>query len=283
MRGRIDKSNFADTLNDAVLYDLMPPLSKKGIDYLFSNEWGISSNDIVADIGSGTGRLTLELLNRGCIVYAIEPDNNMKKICDKKCEQYDKYFSYLASAENTKLKDKSIDFVIASQSYHRFDTELFSKECNRILKDKKNVIIIWNVIDYSIPIFQELLQAFKSNFSIYESRFDNYDEVLGREIETKENAESAIEYFDRVCKEVSFENNICLTKNEFINLVLSLGLFPLSHKFSSPSEILNSEYLNVETFKEQIISLFDFYSKDDVIILPFITNFYHYDYEKGMK
>jgi ubiquinone/menaquinone biosynthesis C-methylase UbiE len=50
----------------------------------------------------------------------------------------------LATAENTTLPDNSIDLITVGQAFHRFDAELFKKECKRILKKDARVAILYN-------------------------------------------------------------------------------------------------------------------------------------------
>ena len=52
---------FTETTEGARTYDLMPRYSREGIRYIY---WAIFNNQpkIIADIGSGTGRLTAQLL-----------------------------------------------------------------------------------------------------------------------------------------------------------------------------------------------------------------------------
>ncbi|MFR1709510.1 MAG: class I SAM-dependent methyltransferase [Clostridium sp.] len=56
-----------------------PSYSFNFIDYLFTNV-GISQSSIIADIGSGTGILTKQLLEKGSKVYGIEPNADMRVI-----------------------------------------------------------------------------------------------------------------------------------------------------------------------------------------------------------
>ena len=66
-----DNYYFVKNFEDAKLYDLMPPISTKLLSYLFENI--INKDDILVDIGCGTGRLSKELLENDNIVYGVEP------------------------------------------------------------------------------------------------------------------------------------------------------------------------------------------------------------------
>ncbi|MDR1906371.1 MAG: SAM-dependent methyltransferase, partial [Clostridiales bacterium] len=60
----------------AVVYDeARPEYPEECMDFLFSPDGGgLRANDAIADIGSGTGKLTALLVGRGCKVFAVEPN-----------------------------------------------------------------------------------------------------------------------------------------------------------------------------------------------------------------
>lgn len=88
------------------------------------------------------------------------------------------------------ISDNSVDFVLSSQSYHRFNPKLFKKECNRVLKDKKNIVIMWYRIDFEKPIYSDMLLSVKNNYKNYQIRYDT-DEIIGSKKEEFENNNDA--------------------------------------------------------------------------------------------
>lgn len=105
----------------------------------------IPSNEIkVADIGSGTGKFTQLLLDKGFIVYAIEPNEQMRTIAEKKFSNYNNFNSINKIAEDTNLEDNSISIITAAQAFHYFDLKKTKKEFMRILKPDGKVALLWN-------------------------------------------------------------------------------------------------------------------------------------------
>ena len=114
------------------------------IDYLFTDV-GISQNSIIADIGSGTGILTRQLLEKGCKVYGVEPNADMRVIAESNLREFPGFTSVNRGAENTTIDDNSVDYITVAQAFHCFDRERLKKECHRILKPEGKVVLVWNV------------------------------------------------------------------------------------------------------------------------------------------
>jgi len=56
---------------------------------------------VVADIGSGTGILTRQLLDHGYIVYAVEPNEPMRAEAERALKTYSGFHSVIGRAEAT--------------------------------------------------------------------------------------------------------------------------------------------------------------------------------------
>ena len=104
----------------------------------------ISSNQIIADIGSGTGILTELFLKIGNIVYGVEPNKEMREAAENLLKDYNNFRSINGTAEKTLLESKSVDLITAGQAFHWFNVEKARIEFLRILKPKGYVILLWN-------------------------------------------------------------------------------------------------------------------------------------------
>ena len=116
------------------------------IDYLFAN-FGITSDSIFADIGAGTGILTKQLLEKKVKVYAVEPNDDMRKVAEANLSSFSNFILVNGTAENTTLVDNSIDIITVAQAFHWFDKQKFKAECQRILKPLGKVVLVWNSRD----------------------------------------------------------------------------------------------------------------------------------------
>lgn len=260
---------FTNTIKGAQSYDLMPHYSKIGIDYVY-NYLFRNRPQVIADIGSGTGRLSAQLLNNNTI-YGVEPDEKMRMIAKDKFNSISNFHSIIGTAENTTLQEESMDFLVVGQAFHRFNIKQFRMEANKILKDKDNVIILWNRVNYGLPIFKDLLIALKTSYSAYQSRFICSDEIEGSKLETDENNTSVQDFFSGHSKLLTFDNPFVITLDRFKQICLSLWIFPLSNGNESEA-ILKSKNFNLDLFLKLIKELYFTYQKDGMITLPLKTD-----------
>jgi ubiquinone/menaquinone biosynthesis C-methylase UbiE len=104
----------------------------------------LSPGAIVADIGAGTGILTLPLLEHGYVVYAVEPNEPMRQLADRALSSYSGFHSVNGRAEATGLEDRSIDLITCAQAFHWFVPERTRVEFRRVLKPGGLTALIWN-------------------------------------------------------------------------------------------------------------------------------------------
>jgi SAM-dependent methyltransferase len=99
---------------------------------------------VIADIGSGTGKLSEIFLRNGNCVFGVEPNPGMRKAAEGILKGNRRFQSIVGSAESTSLSTNSVDFITAGQAFHWFDRQKARSEFSRILKPAGWVVIIWN-------------------------------------------------------------------------------------------------------------------------------------------
>jgi SAM-dependent methyltransferase len=132
---------FSNRVEDYVKY--RPGYPVEIITWL-KTEMGISTNAVLADIGSGTGISTEMFLKEGHEVYAVEPNEAMREKATALLAHYSNYHEVNGTAEDTTLSGHIADAVIAGQAFHWFQPEPTRKEFSRILKPNGLVVLIWN-------------------------------------------------------------------------------------------------------------------------------------------
>lgn len=127
-----------------------PDFPKEIIDFLYENKV-IDKESKIADIGSGTGRFTKLLLERGHHVYGVEPNDEMRNKAEDLLSDFNNFTSISGNAENTTLPNNSLDLITVAQAFHWFDKEKCLVEFKRILKDNGKVFIVWDdlINDYN--------------------------------------------------------------------------------------------------------------------------------------
>ena len=90
-------------MNDGSLFDMKsekyleyrPTFPQAAVDLIFS----MVSDPIIADIGSGTGRLSGRCLSRAKELYAVEPNAQMRRTAEAQLSEYHNYHSVAAFAQ----------------------------------------------------------------------------------------------------------------------------------------------------------------------------------------
>jgi SAM-dependent methyltransferase len=136
---------------------------------LLKSECGLTSHSVIADVGSGTGKLTELFLENGNPVFGVEPNQEMREAGERLLKGFSKFTSVAAPAEETTLLDVSADFIVAGQAFHWFDRTRCRQEFARILKPDGWVVLVWNDRKTESTAFlvayEKLLKAYATDYS----------------------------------------------------------------------------------------------------------------------
>lgn len=157
---------FADRVDDYIRY--RPGYPEAAVDTL-ERETGLTGASVVADLGSGTGISSEPFLRRGCTVYGVEPNREMRQAAERLLGgRYPGFRSVDGSAEATTLPDAAADLVVAAQAFHWFDRAAASREAERILRPGGRAALLWNRrLTDTTPFaaaYEELLLAFGTDY-----------------------------------------------------------------------------------------------------------------------
>lgn len=149
---------------------------------LLRRECGLTADSVVADIGSGTGKLAELLVGLGCTVFGVEPNVEMRETGERLLKHFPCFISIAATAEATSLSPGSIDLITASQAFHWFDRSRARAEFVRILKPRHPVALIWNDrrTDATpfLMAYEQLLRDFATDYAEVNHR--NIDSAMLR-------------------------------------------------------------------------------------------------------
>ncbi|EAH5485341.1 methyltransferase domain-containing protein [Campylobacter coli] len=177
-----------DYTKHAKFYSYRPNYAPKTIDMLISL---VGKNDIkVADIGAGTGNLSIMLLERGCKVVSVEPNDAMREIGIERTKG-EKIEWVRATGLNSTLQNSEFDWVTFGSSFNVMDRNEALKETHRLLKSEGYFSCMWNHRDLNDPIqkiAEDTIIEFVPNYTrgtrredqrpIIESRKDLFDNIV---------------------------------------------------------------------------------------------------------
>lgn len=104
----------------------------------------LRASDRIADVGAGTGMLAELFLEHENAVVAIEPNAEMRAVCEQLRELFVRLTVVDATAEATTLADASVDFVTAGRAFHWFDPERALPEFRRVLRPRGWLVLAAN-------------------------------------------------------------------------------------------------------------------------------------------
>lgn len=242
-------ARFSDRVEAYVKYRPSYPQALLGI---LAERCGFSAWTAVADIGSGTGKLTELFLRNGNPVLAVEPNREMQMAAEKLLSAYPGFRSVDGRAEATTLAGASVDLVAAGQAFHWFDRDAARGEFRRILKPGGSVLLVWNDRDLSGPGFPAEYEAFLRGHSV------DYTEVHRR----GKSAADGIEAFFTAMETFSLPNP------------RTMDLEMLQGQYLSTSYAYNAAHPRYAQAMDALRALFDRHAVGGALAYPMRTNAY---------
>jgi ubiquinone/menaquinone biosynthesis C-methylase UbiE len=136
---------------------------------------GLSIGACICDVGAGIGHLTLPLLTAGFSVTAIEPNDAMRAIGEKRTKGFSNLKWIEATAEDTKQKESFFDAVTYGSSFNVCDKDKALIEAKKIAKQKGWFACMWNHRDLKDPIqkaIEKIIAEYNPEYSYGDRRQD---------------------------------------------------------------------------------------------------------------
>jgi hypothetical protein len=206
---------------------------------------------MIADIGSGTGILSDQLLGAGYIVFGVEPNEPMRLEADRRLGNRPRFHSVTGTAEATTLDPGSVDAVTCAQSFHWFDRTRSRVEFARILREPKLVLLIWNE-----RISEDLMEEYDR---ILQESVPEYNRVGRRQIT---DADIADFFAPAPVERFYFPNAQRLDHDGFLGRVLSSSYIP---NVGQPGH---------EAVMNEMEAFFDRHARSGSIDFPYQTRVY---------
>lgn len=156
-----------DYTKHAKFYEYRPNYAKESIAMLKTMvEMAKKDGMLVADIGAGTGNLSLMLLELNLKVDAVEPNDAMREIGIQRTQGMDVVW-HRALGTETGLDSKKYDWVAFGSSFNVMDRSVALKEAYRLLKKDGWFSCMWNHRDLNDPIQKEVENIIKEFVPTY--------------------------------------------------------------------------------------------------------------------
>ncbi|MBQ2953391.1 MAG: methyltransferase domain-containing protein [Clostridia bacterium] len=104
----------------------------------------VGTGAVIADLGSGTGKMAALLAPWAGTLYAVEPNAHMRGLLRQNLAAFPNSRIIPATAECTRLPDRSVDAIVIAEAYHWFDGDAARAEIRRILTPGGRVFLLWN-------------------------------------------------------------------------------------------------------------------------------------------
>ena len=175
------KTNDADPAWDythqAEYYEYRPNYERTAIVEMLARAGIVSEEQLVADVGAGTANLTLLLLAEGCRCVAIEPNDAMRSIGQRRTAG--QRVSWLVgTGERTGLNERSVDLFAMGSSFNTTDRAATLREAHRVLRPGRHFACRWHHRDVEGDAVQARVE------SILRELFAGYQPGTRREDQT---------------------------------------------------------------------------------------------------
>jgi ubiquinone/menaquinone biosynthesis C-methylase UbiE len=151
-RPAVDPARSFDLVADA--YDRgRPSYPDEAVTQLLHGVRRTGGSVDVLELGAGTGKLTEQLLARGCAVTATDPSESMLARLARRAPDAR---AAAGTAEQVPVRPRSVDLVVAAQAFHWFDAEAALREVARVLRPGGQLGVVWSSRDERIPWVKRL-------------------------------------------------------------------------------------------------------------------------------
>jgi SAM-dependent methyltransferase len=247
MSGQDSAQRFTGRVQDYLRYR---PGYPREVLLLLHGTCGLLPSHVVADIGSGTGKLAELFLSNGNTVFCVEPNPEMREAAERLLAEVKGFRSVSGTAEATRLPDASVDFVTAGQAFHWFDAKRAREEFRRILRPAGYVVLLWNQrVDTASPFlagYEEFLREYSVDYGMVQHR---------RLLEA-----DAIRGFFRADAATAFFDN-----------PRSLDFDALWGGYLSASYTLTPAHPRYGEARERLRALFDAHARHGAVAMPLVT------------
>ena len=187
----------------------------------------LPANKIKAfEIGCGTGKATLQFMEAGCQIKALDPGKELLEIAktnssklltasslNEGLQQPDFVLSKMEDYKINPSEEHAFDLIISAQAFHWVEKEKRYKICFDLLKPNGILALFWNgSVPHSTESDTAIIEVYKKWFPNESNWFDNYDQEILKDIQEQLDSklfqEVQLVRFPRPVEETTFEDYV---------------------------------------------------------------------------
>ena len=163
----------------ADLYDACrPAYPEELIDALISMT-GIQSDSKILEIGSGTGKATLLLAQRGFSILCVEPGRDLASIAAQNLQDYPRVEFEIVAFEQWHERPSEFNLVMSAQAFHWIPKTIGYAKAARVLKERGRLALLWNMYpDPTDTIFLDLRKVYEVHAPELAARSSSCEELI---------------------------------------------------------------------------------------------------------
>ncbi|MFO7637210.1 MAG: methyltransferase domain-containing protein [Clostridia bacterium] len=105
---------------------------------------GWKKDTCILELGAGTGKATLPLAERGCIIHALEPGTDMAEVFREKTGRFPGITLDAVPFEQWDPKDNRLyEVILCAQAFHWLDEEARLEKCRGLLREKGFLVLLF--------------------------------------------------------------------------------------------------------------------------------------------
>lgn len=137
--------------------DIRPSYPERLIQDVISKT-NLKLDDMLLEIGAGTGKATIQFADKGFRIHAIELGEDMAEILRDKCADYPNVSLDIVPFEEWNCPtNQKYDMIYSAQAFHWIDKNIKYSKCHELLKDNGFLVLFWyNPCDDELPETREI-------------------------------------------------------------------------------------------------------------------------------
>jgi SAM-dependent methyltransferase len=118
----------------------------------------------ILEIGSGTGKATLQFAQHGYAMLCIEPGESMVEVARRKLQTFPKVDFRITAFEGWENEGELFDLVISGQAFHWIQPEFRYQKTRQVMKETGSLAIFWN---WNLPVADRLTERIEGVYEQY--------------------------------------------------------------------------------------------------------------------